>query len=550
MKAPSRRGPRKTGTPAPNHGPGEGPVRSEAYPVCPIPTDAPSVSPLDDVEALEALEEKITTLAAHIHAATHRLLVLVADFDRRQGWKLGGHRSCAHWLSFRTGIDLGTAREKVRTARALVGLPETSASMSRGELSFSKVRAVTRVATAENERKLLKVAQNSTTAQLERKVRSFKRGSREDEAALERRRFESRSLSVFSDHEGMYVVRGRLTAEVGALLMRAVEAASDALYREEGASEADLDSESGRESQRAPGRELDSESEAEARRAAAQRRADALGLLIERALAVGFGADGDEIGGRIETQTDDGALGESDPQPAGGICEGAEECDEVKGGRAKRGQVGGGLSKTITRAPTCGTRAERYQVMLHVEAETLRSDAEVGRSELEDGTRVSAETSQRLSCDAGMVRVHHAPDGSILSVGRRTRTISPSLRRALEVRDGGCRFPGCGSRFTEGHHVTHWAEGGETSLLNCLLLCRHHHRLVHEGGWRVEWRDGEKRTGKPGLGAGSGGGESRDAGSRGFGHRSVGSRRVGSRGAGRHPVFIDPRRGVHSDGGG
>jgi hypothetical protein len=77
--------------------------------------------------------------------------------------------------------------------------------------------------------------------------------------------------------------------------------------------------------------------------------------------------------------------------------------------------------------------------------------------------------------------------GSVLDVGRRTRTISPALRRALEVRDRGCRFPGCGLRFTDAHHVRHWADGGETSLANCLLLCTHHHRLVHEGGWRIEW---------------------------------------------------------------
>jgi hypothetical protein len=99
----------------------------------------------------------------------------------------------------------------------------------------------------------------------------------------------------------------------------------------------------------------------------------------------------------------------------------------------------------------------------------------------------SAETSRRLSCDASVVKVEHAGDGSILSVGRRTRTISSALRRALEVRDRGCRFPGCGLRFTDGHHVTHWADGGETSLSNCVLLCTYHHRLVHEEGWQVQW---------------------------------------------------------------
>jgi hypothetical protein len=148
--------------------------------------------------------------------------------------------------------------------------------------------------------------------------------------------------------------------------------------------------------------------------------------------------------------------------------------------------------------PVSGTRAERYQVVLHVSEDTLSADerpsndARCGdgcsaRSELEDGTRVSAETSRRLGCDAGLVRMRHGQGGQILDVGRKTRTIPPALRRALEVRDRGCRFPGCGLRFTDGHHVRHWADGGDTSLANVLLLCRHHHVLVHEGGWKIEW---------------------------------------------------------------
>jgi hypothetical protein len=208
----------------------------------------------------------------------------------------------------------------------------------------------------------------------------------------------------------MYVVRGRLTPEVGALLKRAIEAASDALFRE----------------QRVPGMHGDRENEEEA----AQRRADAVGLLAERAMEMGFGS------------------GE---------------------------------------ATASGTRAQHYQVVLHVEPATLSADGEPGRSELEDGTRVSAETSRRISCDSSLVTVSHSADGAILDVGRKTRTIPPAIRRALEVRDRGCRFPGCGLRFTDAHHVRHWADGGATSLENCLLLCRFHHRLVHEGGWWIEW---------------------------------------------------------------
>jgi hypothetical protein len=415
----------------------------------------PAPDPFDDADALDELADEIATLAAHIHAATQRLLLLIADFDRRRGWELGGHRSCAHWLSYRTGIDLGAAREKVRVARRLVGLPETSAAMARGELSFSKVRALTRVAWPDNERELVELARGTTAAQLERMIRGWKRGSRKDEAELERERHESRTFSVFPDEDGMYLVRGRLDPEVAAVLMRAVEAASDALFRENP-------------------NPLETQDDEERRRAAAQRRADAVGLLAERALAVGFGRSnsGDAEGDCV---AEGGCVTEGDCVAEGGCV---TEGDSV---------AEGDESADVADAPISGTRAARYQVVLHVDAATLSAEGEGEKSELDDGMRVSAETSRRLACDAALVRVRRAPDGRILGVGRRTRTISPALRRALEVRDRGCRFPGCGLRFTDAHHVRHWADGGETSLSNCALLCRHHHRLLHEGGWRMEW---------------------------------------------------------------
>jgi len=390
--------------------------------------DAPDSSQPD---SLEELGDEIATLAAHLHAATHRLLTLIAAFDRLGGWKQdGGFRTCAHWLAYRTGINLGAAREKVRAARALETLPEVSASMARGELSFAKVRALTRVATPANETELLELARAGTAAGLERVVRAWRRMGRVDEAELERVRHRSRCFSVFPDEDGMYVVRGRLDPEVGAALMRAVEAASDALYRA-GASPEGTE--------------------------AKQRRADAVGLLAERGLAAGFGGED---------------------------------------------------------SPISGSRAERYQVVLHVDAATLQSEEEPGRSELEDGTRVSAETSRRVACDSGLVRIAHAPGGSVidgsvpdgsgpegsppegpgprgsvLDIGRKSRIVPPALRRALESRDGGCRFPGCGLRFTDAHHVRHWADGGETKLANLVLLCRLHHRAVHEAGYRVDFPD-------------------------------------------------------------
>jgi 5-methylcytosine-specific restriction endonuclease McrA len=132
-----------------------------------------------------------------------------------------------------------------------------------------------------------------------------------------------------------------------------------------------------------------------------------------------------------------------------------------------------------------GTPGERYQVVVHVDAQVLADPDQPGQSVLEDGARVSAETSRRLACDASRVVMRHDEEGRLLEIRARTRTIPPALRRALHHRDGGCRFPGCGVRFGQGHHLRHWAHGGPTTLSNLALLCRRHHRAVHEEGYQV-----------------------------------------------------------------
>src|SRR5437762_7884385 len=139
-----------------------------------------------------------------------------------------------------------------------------------------------------------------------------------------------------------------------------------------------------------------------------------------------------------------------------------------------------------------GTPGERYQVVVHIDAPVLaESDAPAapsapGQSALEDGAHVSAETSRRLACDATRVVMRHDADGHVTEVGARTRTIPPALRRVLQHRDRGCRFPGCGLPFGQGHHIRHWAHGGPTTLSNLAMLCRRHHRCVHEEGYHVE----------------------------------------------------------------
>src|SRR5438093_8667648 len=145
-----------------------------------------------------------------------------------------------------------------------------------------------------------------------------------------------------------------------------------------------------------------------------------------------------------------------------------------------------------------GAPGERYQVVVHVYADVLADADQPGQSVLEDGARVPAGTSQRLACDASRVVMRHAPDGQVVEVGARTRTIPPALRRALHHRDRGCRFPGCGVRVGQGHHIRHWAQGGPTMLSNLALLCRRHHRAVHEEGYQLDRQpDGELRFRRP-----------------------------------------------------
>ena len=179
---------------------------------------------------LERLGDAIAELSAHLDAATARLLDLIREFDARGGWG-NGFASCAAWLTWRIGLDRGAARECVRVARALGSLPRLAQALARGELSYSKVRALTRVATPETEERLLKVGGAGTAEHVERIVRGWRRVDRIAEAQESTRRHQRRALHVYQDEDGMVVVRGRLEPEAGAVLMKAVEAGREALYR-------------------------------------------------------------------------------------------------------------------------------------------------------------------------------------------------------------------------------------------------------------------------------------------------------------------------------
>jgi hypothetical protein len=180
---------------------------------------------------LDRLGDEIAELSAHLDAATAHLLNLIREFDARSGWN-NGFRSCAHWLCWRVGLDLGAARERVRVARALGTLPRLAQALARGELSYAKVRALTRVATPETEERLLAVGRAGTAEHVERIVRGWRRVDRKAEADETKRRHMSRALHVYQDEDGMVVVRGRLPPEVGAVLVQALTAAREMIYRQ------------------------------------------------------------------------------------------------------------------------------------------------------------------------------------------------------------------------------------------------------------------------------------------------------------------------------
>ena len=390
------------------------------------PAPEPYAGPVVTRQSLRDLEAQITELTGHLNAATYYWLTLIAEFDRREGWGGdGATQSCAHWLNWKCGIDLGAARERVRVAHALEKLPRISAAMREGRLSYSKVRAISRVATEATEEYFLQIAIYGTAHHVEKLVRVFRRAREAEELSRDAQQQERRGVMWFYDPDGSIVIKAALPAEAGALFVKAMEAALDSAPPTKTAAEKDLSA------KKLPLITVNPDS---ANRLA-HRRADALARIVESYLKHG---------------------------------------DEE-------------LS-----AP------ERQQIVVHVDVQTLK-DSTAGRCELEDGPSLSAETVRRLACDASLVTVIENEEGEPLSVGRKTRAISPALRRALNARDRGCRFPGCpNTRYVDAHHICHWAHGGETKPSNLVSLCRFHHRQVHEGRVAIDvLNDGALHFRKP-----------------------------------------------------
>jgi hypothetical protein len=377
---------------------------------------SPSGSPLAHTP-LELIERRIEQLAASIAASTAEWIELVGEFDRREGWADTGCRSTAEWVAWRCAVLPRAAREHVRVARALPDLPMIREAFASGELSYSKVRALTRIAEPKSESELLELARHATAAQLERIVRAARRCS-----AIEADEVHSLCHASWSwnPDDGTLEISAKLPPDDGAIFIEAMAAARSAL--------------------------------AERRRQEAAEAAE------------------EQRGGSAEPPTEAPPGGSAEPpRPTNAECFAA-------------------LAELALSRPPSGfngvSGGERYQLMVHVDVHTLVTDRP-GTCHLARGPGVAAEMVRRLACDCSVVPVVEL-DGAPLAVGRQSRSIPPATRRALISRDERCQFPGCERhRYVDAHHIRHWAQGGKTTLDNLVLLCRHHHRLVHEGGFSV-----------------------------------------------------------------
>jgi hypothetical protein len=312
--------------------------------------------------------------------------------------------SCAEWLAFKCSLSPRSAREHVRVAHAIEDLSHIRDAFAAGELSYSKVRALTRIATAETDADLAGIGRHCTAAQLDRLVRAYARGSVEDANELAERRYRDRFVSWNYDEYGMVRIEARLDPAEGMTFVKAMEAALDEELAN-GSAEPQSDGSTDPES-------------------FSQRAADALVDISETYLQGGYRAG--------------------------------------KGG-------------------------DRYLIVVHADQEVLGNPAVPrNRCHLDDGPALAPETMRRLACDSGLVEV--VDDGNSLNSGRKTRTIPSATRRAVEIRDEGrCTWPGCERNgWLDCHHIVFWTEGGEPEVSNLVLLCRKHHRAVHEGRFWVE----------------------------------------------------------------
>ena len=372
-------------------------------------------------ETLDNLADEITRLAGHMNAIDYCFIKRLDEFDARHGWVGDGIKSLSHWLNWKCGMGAEVGREKVRVARALRDLPQIDEAFRTGQVSYSEVRAMTRVATADNEEYLLDVARHGTTAHVEQLTRYYRRCRKlnEDEPMGEL----ERNFVWHQDEDGMYVFRGKLPADEGELVATALRKMLDLIH-------------------------LDS-------------------------------SDPEK---NVSAETFSGPQ-----QPEDFTCSNASALVRMAEHWLATSESG---ANTLP-------GSEKYQLLIHVNVNEASRDCKVEGDvalNYENGGFIHPEVVRKLACDASIRTVGEDDAGNVLSIGRRSRVVPPHLRRAVEHRDKGCRFPNCHQRrWTEAHHIITWLDGGETSLPNLISLCRWHHTRLHQHEYHIEKTGDEVR---------------------------------------------------------
>src|SRR6476646_8717967 len=391
------------------------------------------------------LEERLCVLAGTLAATESEFLLLVAELDDRGLWGRPGLRSAAHWLSWRLGMTLGAARERVRVGHARRQLPTSATAFGDGRLSYCKVRALTRVATPETESELLEIGLGTTGAQCERVVRAWRTVLTAETSARSQL---GRSMHRRAEADGSVVYTLRVAGDDAPVVDAALGLARAAVLDDEG-----RPVETPEETALAAEITCDPP--------AVRADADAFLLLAESFVAAGgpTGKRGDGLEVVLHAElTTLLAATQPDPQPARDETasdqpaphEPAPEPASTAGGRGTR---------TPGRA---GVRSPSGQPLLTA-------------------------TALRRMCESSVRVFLTAPDGRPLDLGRKVRHATKKQRRVLHLRhDGHCGYPGCTQRRRlVPHHVHWWTHGGLTDLDNLLLLCPTHHRAVHEVGYTV-----------------------------------------------------------------
>jgi hypothetical protein len=449
---------------------------------------------------IEELADEICLRAGRIAAAEAEQLPWIAEFDRREGWAGTGMLSCAHWLSWRTGLSLGPARQQVRVARRLEELPELAAAFGAGRISYSKVRAITRVAEPDDGIDWVELGRHSSAAQLEKIVRGVRRAQANAAAELDpeaaawslrtRVRHDGAgnfAMTISGPAEYLPVVQAGIEAKKAELQRQreaelaeqAVNAVAEAVSRPEPEPEPVVEQDEVAETpspvdldEQAPGWP-----EGTTRRDV--RRATGSFLA-----AVQEWREPEEEQPSLTVERPPSPAPEPAPVGADGSAEPSDTA-KITDAQALLALAQDALAAEQQTHPAM---ARRRRPQLTAQIDPISGWGRLADGELLPPSSLRA-VMRTLPGRAGMVRLRPVTSADLHrhDLGRTAREANAALRELLGALDGErCRFPGCTRhKKLHAHHVVYWSDGGSTDLDNLVLVCSRHHTLIHSQGFRL-----------------------------------------------------------------